>query len=183
MLAACSTGGDGGGVPVAEDARFFVARPDRSTQDLDGLDAWLEAVPFDVVLPASVPEGARLFAAQLTLPDPRFGDSPPPRMTEVMLSFSGLGGDADGGFAVFQAGPGANPVTMVDEGVVAVDLPGATAAQLVELPLDGQRAPSATLVVWRACGVDFSLTAPGADVMPRDEVLDLVRAFIEGCES
>jgi len=77
---------------------------------------------------------------------------------------------------------GGSPTAIGDAGAIALDLPGAEGAQLLDLPLDGRRAQSGTSVVWRACGVDFALTAPGADVMPREEVLDLARAFIEGCE-
>lgn len=72
---------------------------------------------------------------------------------------------------------------MGDEGVVAIDLPGAAGALLLELPMEGGRAQSGTIVVWQSCAIDFELTAPGPDVTPRDDVLALARAFIEGCGS
>jgi len=77
MVVACSAGGDTGGLPVALDAAFMVVEPDGSRRAVDDLEALLELAPFEVVLPASLPDDVELQSAQLTLPDPRFESMAP----------------------------------------------------------------------------------------------------------
>ena len=180
-LAGCASGGGGAvEVAVAEDARFFVVDSSGQSGPLVDLDAALEMATFEVALPASLPDGFELRTVQVTQADPRFDALAPAaqaRANPVLLSFDG---GARGGFAVFEREAGGNPTRAGDAGVVTVEIEGAIAAQLMEFPAGGDQ--SAWFLMWRACGIDFDLTAPGPDVIPQDEVLALARSFIEACE-
>jgi hypothetical protein len=177
MVVGCSMGG-GDGVPVAEDAVFTVTGPGPSAEHVASLDGLLAMLPYEPALPTSLPADVQLLAAQVNLPDPRIDEAARPFNTHLTLSF----GPGDGsGFTMAEQGAGVNPVRVVDAGVVPVEIPGAIAAQLLDLRRAGR---SFTSVWFRACGLDMQLTTVGPDVLPREEVLGgLARSFIEGCSS